>query len=694
MGTFDVNSIMSRTGAPARLTLRTQLLSSLLAIAAIAGLAVSKCLDGGAAGPVATVGLPRQASPEGRSRDTLKQRSPLRERRLRVVVRTARNLARPEDVDTLVERLVHSGATEAWVQFKQDETDEFVGGSVFYPSSIAPVAAGFEDDRLARLVERLDDRGVRVCAWIPCLNDASATAAHPEWCARTIDPESGERITQPQWLCPRSAGAIAYEGAILAEVAKRYPRIEGVYTDFIRLDSDFSCACDRCLEATAAEAELPHLAAADILRAAETRGDLWHTWTDARATAICAAVDSFRDRIDSVNEGLWFGACVLPFSSQDYSFNTQSGQDLFELARVGLDEIVVMGYWDDWGKSYAWLTQCVRSAEDLVRGEAELSCLIDGDMSLLRTWRTLNAVSELDEGQVGFFHYGEWDAERLATVQQARLGAATGAPPPPDRTAVAIRIDTEPDAAGSYETVSSDMIDVLVDLFDSLGVKATFVTCGRIAELQPEALRRAASHGHEIACHAYDHEQLDAMDPAEQIVAIDRGIGALRQAGLEVRGFGAPRNSITPHARRHLIELGLEWDGSLAYDPMTSSGEPEIVRSDNGADSITLVPFIVPNDWDALHLARVSTERMLELWRERLDRAVAEGAPVFVIDVHQWMASRPSEMAAIRTILNEALRRPECRVTTVGGAALHAREHIATVERAAVRAERDAEVRR
>lgn len=78
-------------------------------------------------------------------------------------------------------------------------------------------------------------------------------------------------------------------------------------------------------------------------------------------------------------------------------------------------------------------------------------------------------------------------------------------------TTVTIRIDTEPDYKKNYDEVDPDMITKLLDLFREEGIHATFVTCARLAEQQTEVLRQAEGEGHEIAVHAYDHEQIDAL---------------------------------------------------------------------------------------------------------------------------------------------------------------------------------------
>jgi len=610
---------------------------------------------------------------------------------LTIVARTARHLSEPSAIPALVKRFKDAGVAEVWVQFKQDDTDEATGGSVFYPSKVAPVAAGYGDDRIGRFVNALDEAGIRVCGWVPAFNDESASQAHPEWRAWTIH-EDGTTSEQNAWLCPRHEQAVAYEADILNEVVSGYPQLKAVYTDFIRFDDDYSCGCERCMAALTERLKErgrdAAVTATDIRAAAEKDSLLWKEWTGFRAEAVTDAVDVMRDRIEEAREDMWFGACVLPFSMKDYSFNTQSGQDYYEMARVGLDEIVIMGYWDDWMKSPAWLHDGLKSAADLVKGECRLGVLLDGDMATRRTWLTLDAIRSAAPQHVGYFNYWQWRESDLKRVGDAARAARVGAPPRPAFTAVAVRVDTEPDYERRYDTVKPEMITQLADMFEQEGMNATFVTCGKLSEMDGhrEALLDAQRRGHEIACHAYDHEQLDDLPIEEERRVIDQGLKALRAAGLDVTGFGAPRNSITPGGRDYLIERGMAYDGSAAYDPMVSLMDAGYDRHSSGdGRTIMVVPFVMPNDWDALYVAQVDAERMGRLWRERLDRVVDSGEPVFVLDVHQWLASRPDVMAVLREFIRDAKGRASCKLMPLRDAAVHAAAHVAEVEAATLK---------
>ena len=333
-----------------------------------------------------------------------------------------------------------------------------------------------------------------------------------------------------------------------------------------------------------------------------------------------------RHAVQLARPGTPVGAFLLPFSAGGYRENTQAGQDLDRLAGAGLAEIVLMDYWDDWDHSPTWARERLDSAARLVAGRVPITAVLDGDMSVRTTRLTLEALGPW-QNAVSWFLFDAWTEAELTRIGTALEGHRAGPMPRPDHVSVVIRIDTEPDDTPSYDTVHPQMIDTLLDLFAAEGVKATFLTVGRLAELQPDAVRRAAAAGHEIGSHSYDHEQIDSLTAAQQLVSVNRGLSSLEQLGFAVHGFGAPRNSITDLARDQLIRAGLEYDGSAAYDPLTSLIPVRYAtRSDGGPGRIVVVPFVIPNDWDARVINELSAEEMSAAWQQRLVTHPDDGA--------------------------------------------------------------------
>jgi peptidoglycan/xylan/chitin deacetylase (PgdA/CDA1 family) len=61
-------------------------------------------------------------------------------------------------------------------------------------------------------------------------------------------------------------------------------------------------------------------------------------------------------------------------------------------------------------------------------------------------------------------------------------------------------------ALGGHPSVARTL-PRLLNLLEQAGVRATFFVEGLNAELYPDALRSIAAAGHEVACHAWRHEQ-------------------------------------------------------------------------------------------------------------------------------------------------------------------------------------------
>ena len=69
----------------------------------------------------------------------------------------------------------------------------------------------------------------------------------------------------------------------------------------------------------------------------------------------------------------------------------------------------------------------------------------------------------------------------------------------------------------------------LLRLLDSHQLKSTFFVPGYTAHRYPGVVRDIAAAGHEMAHHGYLHEQPTALDMAEEVESIDRGLAALEE---------------------------------------------------------------------------------------------------------------------------------------------------------------------
>ncbi len=224
---------------------------------------------------------------------------------------------------------------------------------------------------------------------------------------------------------------------------------------------------------------------------------------------------------------------------------------------------------------------------------------------------------------------------------------------------------------GGHPTATIAVPAILAELA-ARRLRASFFVEGLNAEIYPDLLRRIDSEGHEVAYHAWTHEQWGELSATEQRANLARGIEAFGQIGLAPRGMRPPGGALGPGGVEVLRDAGLRYgspaglgasvvggiallcfrwslvDASCllpelgsARMAMTGSKEParpedflahvvrevEQLETAGGYAAIVLHPFLL--DWLGLErlrelLDRLSAARLNGLEVGRCDRA-AEG---------------------------------------------------------------------
>lgn len=88
-------------------------------------------------------------------------------------------------------------------------------------------------------------------------------------------------------------------------------------------------------------------------------------------------------------------------------------------------------------------------------------------------------------------------------------------------------------------------VDVILELLEASGHRATFFTLGWIAERFPSLVRRISDAGHEVASHGYGHHRATDQTQAEFLEDIRKAKRLLEGiTGQEVKGYRAPSFSI------------------------------------------------------------------------------------------------------------------------------------------------------
>jgi peptidoglycan/xylan/chitin deacetylase (PgdA/CDA1 family) len=133
---------------------------------------------------------------------------------------------------------------------------------------------------------------------------------------------------------------------------------------------------------------------------------------------------------------------------------------------------------------------------------------------------------------------------------------------------------------GQHFTVV-DVLPRLLDLLTAREVQATFFLEGINAEMYPQALHTIVSAGHEVAVHAWRHEEWAALDAEREAALLARATDAMRTIGVEPSGFRPPGGGLTERT------LGLL--GEHGYSYASPAGEAEGML-----EGLAVLPFRWP----------------------------------------------------------------------------------------------------
>jgi len=115
------------------------------------------------------------------------------------------------------------------------------------------------------------------------------------------------------------------------------------------------------------------------------------------------------------------------------------------------------------------------------------------------------------------------------------------------------------DAVLGGHPTATEVVPALLERLGERGIAATFFLEGINAELYPDLLGEIDARGHEVAYHAWRHEQWDKLSAAGQVENLGRGVDAFARIGLEIAGLRPPGGRLGPGGVRVLREAGLRY---------------------------------------------------------------------------------------------------------------------------------------
>jgi uncharacterized lipoprotein YddW (UPF0748 family) len=262
-----------------------------------------------------------------------------------------RTLDDPARIDAALERAAALGATDLFVQV-------FRGGRAWFPTEHADEtpyrrarARGF--DPLARVTQGARARGMRVHAWVNLLRAGEPGSPFVRSLGRgaVLGDETGRSLldegpwgrarafrpdTPGVWLDPASPEVAARLAALLADLLRAHPDLDGVHFDYVRYP-----VAVRARRAGGPPADLGFSArsAADF-RAATGRDaraypDAFNAWRRDRLTGL---VRTLRARLREARPRIILSAAVMP---EPGSAPVKARQDWPRWTREGLLDLVV-----------------------------------------------------------------------------------------------------------------------------------------------------------------------------------------------------------------------------------------------------------------------------------------------------------------------------------------------------------------
>jgi peptidoglycan-N-acetylglucosamine deacetylase len=235
-----------------------------------------------------------------------------------------------------------------------------------------------------------------------------------------------------------------------------------------------------------------------------------------------------------------------------------------------------------------------------------------------------------------------------------------------DNLGAALKVGTGEAARPDPEEPGLVALPRLFDLFDELGITATFFTEGWNGLHHPDALRSMVERGHEVGLHGWVHEKWATLTDQQREVLLFDGTAALRSAGVEPRGFRAPGGYRGGRTAEVLAELGFTFDSSIEAstenDPLSVGELPE---------GLVTVPW----HWDMIDFYQYfmhpdgprTASQALEHFNHELDEAVRTNGLVTLI-VHPFVSfiDDGDRYAAVRDFLARAVSADDVDVVSAG----------------------------
>jgi peptidoglycan/xylan/chitin deacetylase (PgdA/CDA1 family) len=229
------------------------------------------------------------------------------------------------------------------------------------------------------------------------------------------------------------------------------------------------------------------------------------------------------------------------------------------------------------------------------------------------------------------------------------------------RAAVSVTVDNLGEAAeielglravdaprgGHYSVVTA--LPIMLGALAEARLSATFFVEGINAEIYPQAIATILDAGHEIAYHAWCHEDWSALDADAEEANLDRGLAALEEIGIEAVGFRPPGGRITPRTIELLAGRGLHHCSPAGSEPGILDGVAVLPFTWQAVDAFHVLPsFAALRERLSGDPVAGGAEAVRTALLAGVEDAIARGGHVTLV-LHNWMIEL--EQDVVRDVL-------------------------------------------
>ena len=186
----------------------------------------------------------------------------------------------------------------------------------------------------------------------------------------------------------------------------------------------------------------------------------------------------------------------------------------------------------------------------------------------------------------------------------------------------------------------------ILRILDEENVKATFLTCGGIAERYPDAVKAIVAKGHEIAGHGYHHETARDLTREQEDDVQARTLAMIRERAAR-RPYGWRSCTQSPNSIELLMKHGFLWNSnSFSHDlPFLWEADGKVLVE------LPRQPFGDGRTYFNDHGNPADT---LTIWKGMFDDLYEESklAPTYVpFQFHPYISGRPGRARTLRGII-------------------------------------------